>query len=178
MTDNPVILLALKAFELGMVAVGGYVTILPDLKRYVVEAQGWISADLFALLFAISVAAPGPNFMIVTLLGWTIGGVAGAVAATFGALLPTVAVALYVGLNWNRFRGSRGQVLATRTLAPIAVGMLLCTAVMLLDSTMGPEKRGLLIALPVAAYSFLTRKNPLWPMLGAALVGALGWVEI
>lgn len=176
MFDHPTLQFALKVFELACIAVGGYVTILPDLQRYVVDVQGWMGGAEFALLFAIAVAAPGPNFMIVTLLGWTMGGVAGAVSATVAAVLPTFAISLIAGLQWNRFRGSKLQILLTRSLAPIAVGMLFTTSMMLIETTWAGEYRKLILIGLVAAYSVFTKWNPLWPMAAAAILGAVGVV--
>jgi chromate transporter len=55
---------------LWFVAVGGPSTILPDFHRYVVEARHLMTNTEFAELYTLAQAAPGPNFMYVTLMGW------------------------------------------------------------------------------------------------------------
>ena len=55
---------------LSLLSVGGISTILPEMHRIVVEANGWVSAAEFTQLFAVSQAAPGPNVLIASLIGW------------------------------------------------------------------------------------------------------------
>ena len=72
--------------QLSLVSVGGINAVLPELKRQVVERHGWMSAADFAALYALAQAAPGPNMLVSTLIGWHVAGIAGALAAT-GALI-------------------------------------------------------------------------------------------
>ena len=74
--------LALTFAPLSLVAVGGAAAVLPDIHRQVVEARGWMSDGAFLDLFAVAQAAPGPNVMVVSLIGWQVAGVPGFLVAT------------------------------------------------------------------------------------------------
>ncbi len=66
--------LAVLFFELSLLSFGGGNTILPEMQRQVVEIHHWMTAQQFSASFALAQAAPGPNMMIVSLLGWRIAG--------------------------------------------------------------------------------------------------------
>ena len=71
-----------------LLAVGGAITTLPEMHRYLVEQQYWLSEAQFNASAAIAQAAPGPNALFVALLGWNLGMNAGGVAsALLGAFL-------------------------------------------------------------------------------------------
>lgn len=78
--------LFLKLSAFSLVAFGGVNALLPVLFNLAVNQEHWIDVQTFSDYFAIAQAAPGPNFMTVTLIGWHIYGV-------IGALLATVAIA-------------------------------------------------------------------------------------
>ena len=59
---------------LSLLAVGGISSIMPEMQRIVVEQQQWVSAAEFTQLFAVSQAAPGPNVLICSLIGWKLAG--------------------------------------------------------------------------------------------------------
>jgi len=59
--------------SLSLLAVGGAITTAPDMHRYLVGEQGWLSDAQFSSSIALSQAAPGPNVLFVALLGWNVG---------------------------------------------------------------------------------------------------------
>ena len=59
--------------SLSLLAVGGAITTAPDMHRYLVGQQGWLSDAQFTSSIALSQAAPGPNVLFVALLGWNVG---------------------------------------------------------------------------------------------------------
>ena len=88
---------------LSLMAIGGISSILPDMQRYVVEANHWLSGTQFADAYALGQAAPGPNMMFVTLLGWQLAGWAGAIVATLAIIFPPILLSLEVTrLNSNK----------------------------------------------------------------------------
>ena len=60
---------------LSLLAVGGLNSVIPDMQRYVVEGSGWLTARQFGEVYALSQATPGPNVMVVTMLGAIVAGV-------------------------------------------------------------------------------------------------------
>ena len=73
---------------LSFVAFGGATALLPELYRVVVDQRQWMDATTFAHLYAIAQAAPGPNVLVVTLIGWQVAGLAGELTATVAMCLP------------------------------------------------------------------------------------------
>jgi hypothetical protein len=73
---------------LSFVAFGGATALLPEMHRVVVDNHHWLDDTTFTHLYAIAQAAPGPNVLVVTLIGWEVAGLAGALAATLAMCLP------------------------------------------------------------------------------------------
>ncbi|MBA3812683.1 MAG: chromate transporter, partial [Caulobacteraceae bacterium] len=78
---------------LSLLAFGGANAVVPEIHRQAVEINHWMSDADFAALFAIAQAAPGPNFMISTLVGLKAAGLAGALVATVAMCAPSCLLA-------------------------------------------------------------------------------------
>jgi len=65
------------------------------MHRIVVKVQHWMTDKQFAEAFAISQLSPGPNVLIVILIGDAVAGVVGALAATFATGIPTAVPILF-----------------------------------------------------------------------------------
>jgi len=82
-TDGDILLIIAVQFAvMSLLAFGGANAVVPEMHRQAVELRGWMSDRQFADLFAISQVAPGPNVMIVTLIGYQVAGLSGALVAT------------------------------------------------------------------------------------------------
>ena len=86
--------LMLHFMLLSLLAVGGAITTAPDMQRYVVIEQQWITDAQFSASIAIAQAAPGPNVLFVAVAGWNVAGPLGALATLIGSLLPSTALTL------------------------------------------------------------------------------------
>lgn len=160
---------------LSFVAFGGATALLPELHRVVVEHHQWLDETTFAHLYAIAQAAPGPNVLVVTLIGWEVAGLAGALAATLGMCLPmSVLIFLLIG-RWERLRGATWQQAIQIGVAPLAVGLVFAGAALIAQSA-GLDWRGLLVIAATVAVMLRTRLHPLWLIAAGALLGLLGWV--
>jgi chromate transporter len=95
--------LFLNCCILSLMAVGGANALIPELHRQVVEVNNWMSGGEFASLFAIAQAAPGPNMLIISLIGWKLAGITGALVATLAMCGPSSLLAYGVGQLWERF---------------------------------------------------------------------------
>ena len=92
---------------LSLLAIGGGITVVPEMHRFMVERHGWLSDADFSASIALAQAAPGPNILLVTVMGWNAGGWAGALATTAGILLPSTTVALLAHRGAERWRERR-----------------------------------------------------------------------
>src|SRR5450830_1622787 len=86
--------------SLSLLAIGGAITTAPDMHRYLVDQQHWLSDAQFASSIALAQAAPGPNVLFIALLGWNVGMNAGGGAAAawswavLGAMLAMLGIML------------------------------------------------------------------------------------
>ncbi len=172
MTQPSLSSLFLRFCLFSLMAVGGATALIPEMHRQVVELNGWMSNGDFAALFAIAQAAPGPNVIFVSLIGWKLAGIPGALVCTLGMCVPSALLAFAVGRLWDRFRPSPWRQAIERGLAPITIGLVLGSGCLLVKAT-GTRWPLLAIAAASTVLSFCSRKNPLWWLAGAALLGAL-----
>jgi len=160
---------------LSFVAFGGATALLPEMHRVVVEQHQWLDETTFTHLYAIAQAAPGPNVLVVTLIGWKVAGLAGALAATLAMCLP-MSVLIYMLIDrWESFAGKRWQRAISIGVAPLAVGLVFSGATLIAQSAgLGLAAWGLLAATVVA--NLKTKLHPLWFIGAGALLGLLGLV--
>ena len=143
--------------------------------RVVVDQHHWLDADTFIHLYAIAQAAPGPNVLVVTLIGWEIAGLPGAIATTLAMSLP-MSLAIYLLIDhWERFAGKRWQQAISLGVAPLAVGLIFSGATLIGQSArFSPLAWG--IVLVTLAISVRSKLHPLWLIGLGAVCGLLGWV--
>ena len=164
--------LAAVAAVLSLQAVGGANALIPELQRQAL-LRGWASPVEFAALFALAQAAPGPNMLVVTLLGQRAAGVVGALVATLAFVLPSSVLTFVVAGVWERFRTAPWRQRVQAGLTPVTVGLVMAAAVLLCRASAGNLRMLLVIAVSAAAL-LATKLHPLWLLgLGAAL-GAAG----
>jgi len=163
--------MALYFCLLSLVAVGGLPSVLPEMQRYVVDVKGWVTTEEFMQMFAVGQAAPGPNFLIASLIGWKIAGLPGAFVALGAMTGPAAVVAWYAAEAWDRFKESPWRKAIQKGIAPVVVGMILSSGYII--ATPGdPDWRLWLIAGISATGLILTRWNPLWFLLVGGTLGA------
>jgi chromate transporter len=167
--------LLLHFMLLSMLAVGGAITTAPDMQRWLVREQGWLSDEQFTASVAIAQAAPGPNILFVALLGLNVAGLAGLVATMVGIMLPSSLVAWGVGRIGRRRSASIAMRAFTAGLTPLTLGLLLATGWVLTSPTRAHLGTWVLIGLTVLA-AVKTRLSPLWMIAAGAAAGMLGLV--
>ena len=160
---------------LSLLAIGGAITTVPSMHRFIVTQHGWLTDGQFTASVAIAQAAPGPNVLFVAVMGFNVGGLAGVTATMLGTLLPSTILTLVV-TRWGARRSEATGVRAfTAGLAPLTIGLLLATSWILLEPTRTHLATPLLIAGTLWVM-LRTRLSPLWPLAVGAVAGALGWV--
>ena len=167
--------LAVVFGQLSLLAFGGGTSVLGEMQRQVVEVHPWMSAQEFAALFALAQAAPGPNMLVTTLVGWRVAGLAGALVATVGMCGPSsVLTFVTVGL-WYRFRNAPWRATVQAGLVPVTAGLVMAAAALLVRTTSAAWGTGVLTLVAAALFLF-TRIHPLIVLGSAAALGALGAV--
>ena len=113
---------------MSLFAIGGANAPCPEMHRLAVEVQGWMTDRQFADMFAIAQVTPGPNVIIVTLIGYHVAGLPGA-GRDPGDVRADLRVRLYVGA---RVGPLQGRAVADRdpggSWFPISIGLIAASA--------------------------------------------------
>jgi chromate transporter len=161
-------------FLLSLLAVGGAITVAPDMHRVLVNKLGLLNDAQFNASIAIAQASPGPNILFVAVMGYQAAGLAGATATLAGIMLPSTTVALAVA-RWGHARRDWRAVQAFRAgMAPIVIALMFSTGWILTTQTAG--WRHVLLTAAAALLVWRTRVHLLVLIAAGALVGALEWV--
>jgi chromate transporter len=156
---------------LSVIAIGGVNTTFPEMHRLVVEVHGWMTDSQFSSLYAIAQGAPGPNLMIVTLIGWHVAGFAGALVSTLGIIIPSSTIAYAVTRTWTRFREARWRKAIQGGLVPVTVGLISASAFVITGTISGGDWRLVAVTVITAAAVTLTRIHPLIPLIAGGTFG-------
>ena len=167
--------LALQFAIMSLLAFGGATAVMPEIHRQAVDLRGWMSEREFTDMFAISHAAPGPNVMLVTLVGYHVAGFAGALVTTFAMCGPTAVLAHFLGRTWNRFKDAPWRIAVQAGLVPISVGLVGASAIVLTRAS-AHSWVAVVITIATAVTAYGTRWNPLWLIGIAGLLGFAGVV--
>jgi chromate transporter len=181
-------------FSLSLLAVGGTSTTIPDMQRYLVGERHWMTNTQFVSALGLSRAIPGPNVLLVGLLGWSVGvncsahaglvqwqaGVFGACVTMLGTIVPSAVLTLVVA-HWAHGNRHRRSVRSFKAgLAPIVSALLLVAGWLMLiligsEQATTREMSWLLAGLCVLL-AWRTRVHLLWLLGLGALLGAAGVV--
>ena len=172
---NPILTLLWTFGLMSLFAVGGANSAIPEMHRVAVDVQHWITDKQFADAFAISQMSPGPNVLIVTLIGYSVAGVTGALVATLAMCAPTAILAYYVSRFLARSSHSRWPAIIQAALVPLSIGLMGASGLILAQTADRSWAGGLLTAA-AAGLAFATRLNPFWMLLAGACLGFAGVV--
>jgi chromate transporter len=174
MDGNLLFVLAVQFAIMSLLALGGANAVVPEMHRQAVELRGWMDQREFTDMFAISQAAPGPNVMLVTLIGYHVAGVAGALVTTLAMCGPTAVLAYFLGNVWDRFKQAPWRVAVQNGVTPISVGLIGASAIILTRASDHSWFSAAITAI-TAATVYWTRWNPLWLIGLAGLAGLTGF---
>lgn len=177
--------------SLSLLAVGGAIATAPEMHRFLVDRQGWLTDAQFSASIAIAQAAPGPNVLFIALIGWNIGlnaggaapggwalGLLGMAVCMLGVMLPSSLLTWYATRWGHRNRERRAVRAFKQGMAPIVIGLLLATAWVLARAhgTPATDWPLWLVSAATALLVWRTRLHLLWMLGAGALLGALGWL--
>lgn len=173
--DSALGTLAIHFAILSLFAIGGANAAIPEMHRIAVDVMGWMTSRQFADMYAISQVSPGPNVIIVTLIGYHVAGFAGAAVATLAMTGPTCVLAFFVARTWERFRDAKWRIAIQAGMVPVSLGLIAASAFVLVRAADHTIAAGAVTAV-TAAVTFATRINPLWLFLAAGALGLTGWL--
>lgn len=170
-----VIQLFLEFALLSFVAFGGATALLPEMHRVVVDNHHWLNDTTFTHLYAIAQSAPGPNVLVVTLIGWEVAGLAGALATTLAMCLP-MSVLIYLLIDrWESFAGKRWQKAVSLGVSPLAVGLIFSGAALIAQAAQFGWGAWVVVAVTVVA-NLRSKLHPLWFIAAGAALGLSGMI--
>ncbi len=171
---------------LSLLTVGGAITTAPDMHRFLVKEQGWLTDPQFSDSIAIAQAAPGPNVLFTALMGWNVGlnagglwtGLLGMLLCLGGIMVPSSVLA-YATAQWShRNRDLRGVRAFKQGMAPLVVALLVATGFILATANGLQLEHWPVWAIAgvTALIVWRTRLHLLWLLGAGAILGAMGFV--
>ena len=170
---NPVWTLAWTFGLMSLFAVGGANAAIPKMHRIAVDVRHWMTDTQFADVFAISQMSPGPNVLIVALIGYSVAGVTGGLVATLAMCGPTAVLAYYVSRLLTRSSQSRWPAMIQMALVPLSIGLMGASGLILAQTSDRTWLAALVTAVS-AVLAFATRLNPFWLLLAGGCLGFAG----
>jgi len=154
---------------LSLMAVGGGTAVLPEMQTLLAHQFG-IDHLRFVHIYSIGQIAPGPNMLMVLVIGFQIAGLLGAGVVLLSFFLPSSILCFYAGRIWNRFGESPWRRSIQNALEPISIGLMASGVYAVAKSSIvSPITLGLAL---VSLYLILrTKINPVFVILGSGLLG-------
>jgi chromate transporter len=172
---NPIWTLAWTFGVMSLFAVGGANAALPEMHRVAVDVQHWLTDKQFADVFAISQLSPGPNVLIVTLIGYTVAGVTGALVATLAMCLPTALMAYGVSRILTKSSHSRWPAIIQSALVPLSIGLMGASGFILARAS-DHTWVAALVTIGAAVLAATSKLNPFWMLLAGGCLGCTGLI--
>jgi chromate transporter len=171
--SNPIWTMISTFGLMSLFAVGGANAAIPEMHRVAVDVNHWLTDRQFADIYAISQLSPGPNVLIVTLIGYAVAGFGGALAATLAMCVPTAVLAYYVSGLLGRSSHSRWPSIIQTALVPLSIGLMAASALIVAQAA-DRNWAAVILTLVVAALAYATRINPLYLLLAGGVLGLAG----
>jgi len=156
---------------LSLLAVGGGTAVLPEMQTLMAHQFG-IDHIRFVHTYSIGQIAPGPNMLMVLVIGYQIAGALGASVVLLSFFLPSSILCFYVGRIWDHFGESPWRRSIQNALEPISIGLMASGVYSVAKSSIVSP-----ITLVLALISFYlilkTKINPVIVILGSGLLEAV-----
>jgi chromate transporter len=165
--------IALTFGWLSLFAVGGAAAAIPEIHRIAVDVNHWMTDTQFADAYAISQLSPGPNVLIVSLVGYKVAGVLGALVATVAMCGPTAALSFTVSRILHRAGSSPWPALIQKALVPVSIGLMAASG-LVIAMTADRTIVSAAVTIVAAGVAFATRLNPLWLLVAGGFLGFAG----
>jgi chromate transporter len=166
--------LTMQLVLLSSISFGGFPTVLPDVRDFVVVAHGWMTDQDFTNVFAISQAIPGPNMILMMgLIGWQVWGLPGAIVSSTATFGPPCLIYFTTYRLWSRFRDAPWQRIVRNGLVPVTTGLVIAGGVVIAHAA-DASWPAVAVTAVAALSMLLTRLNPFWILLAGAALGGLG----
>ena len=157
--------------KVAVLTFGGGYAMVPIFENELVRNHAFLTADEFANLVGLAQVTPGPiGFNSATYVGMAQGGLAGALAASLGVVIPSIVISLLVAVFLRRAADAQWMKLLTKGVRPCVVGII-GAAVVFFARTALCWQGAVIFAAVVLLRWKLPKLNPLWSLALSALLG-------
>ncbi|BBZ30299.1 chromate transporter [Mycolicibacterium madagascariense] len=168
--------------SLSLMSFGGGNAVLPEMHLRAVHQHRWLTDGQFADLFSISQTTPGPSILIVGMVGYAaglpvggvLGGILGGVIATVAMVVPAASLVYAITLFWQRAEQSRWRLAVEKGLAPLTVGLILASALVMSRAADHDWRTYLLTAVCTVIFV----RTSINPLVVVAIAGVIGYFGI
>ena len=141
-----------------------------EMKVLTVEAHHWLTFPQLIHIYSVGQMAPGPNMMMIVIIGQWAGGFLGAIVTLIAFFGPTAILAFVVGRLWKRLEKWPWRRSIQEGLAPVSIGLLLAGCfTMAKGSITGLDTAA--IAVGVLLMLLQYKINPALLVLAGAVIG-------
>lgn len=158
-------------FKIGLFSFGGGFAMIPLIQREVIEKHKWIAGEDFLDMLVLAQSTPGPIAVNTSVfVGYKVRGVAGAIAATLGTVLPSFIIILLLALFFVEVRENRYVDAAFRAMRPAVVALIVAPLMGLVKGM-----KWYLIALSAAVAMLVWRFgiSPIYFIAGGVVAGVV-----
>ena len=155
-------------------SIGGASALIPEFHRQIVDIHGWMTNPAFAKAVALAQIAPGPNMLLVSLIGWQVAGLPGLLVSTVAIVVPPSLLAYATWRGMERVKDAAWLSALKTGLGPVVVGLMLASGLITARAA-DHDAVGVILTLATAGVMHYIKRNPLWVIAGGGLVGVIAY---
>lgn len=163
--------LFISFLKIGAFSFGGGYAMLPLIRKEIIDVHGWLTTKEFIDILAVVEMTPGPVAVnSATFLGYKVGGILGAIAATVAVVLPSIVIILIIAHFLSKFKNSPYVSWAFTGIRPVVLGLITSASLTVAKDAIIDIKSFVLMAI----LFYLTSFKKLHPILVIVLAGVVG----
>jgi len=156
---------------MSLLAVGGGTAVIPEMQS-VLRHQFGLDHTQFVHIYSMGQLAPGPNMLMVLVIGMQLAGALGAATVFLSFFLPSSLLCFYAGRLWEKIGESPWRRAVQNALEPISIGLMV-SGVYAVGKTAITSETTLGLSCLAFLVLFLTKLNPVLAILGSGVVYSL-----
>ena len=170
-------------FFIGMFTIGGGYAMLTLIQHQVVTVHGWISAEAFTDIIAISQMTPGPiginsatyiGYSVIQAMGFSPAlCVVGSFLATSAVVLPSFLITYWICRAYVRLKKNPVFAGVLKIFKPLVIGLLAAATLVLITPQTFPDYISWIIFAAAFAITMWAKASPILTIILAGVVGYL-----
>ena len=167
--------------QIGLFSIGGGYAAMPLIQHQVIDIHGWLTMQEFADIITISQMTPGPIAInSATFVGIQIAGLAGALVATIGCVIPSSIIVTLLAFIYYRFKGLEAVQSVLKGLRPAIIAMIATAGLSLFnmavfngDAANGINAAALILFILAFIVLRIWKPSPIIVMAGSGVITLL-----